>query len=369
MKAEPMLLFLAASSLANPQANAAEALGVVDLGDEAVVVVSGVTTDARTVEAKGDLIELPIAEVPQMPYALTVRDRTIRRVELIGGETPRIRIKTRLGPRGTAGLAARVRVELAAPGLRIHLPRLESKAPEGEASQPVPAPESSPRPAPRPAKEASTETSKDTSKVASKDTSNVASSAEEAPASPPPEVPAPPPAAPLFPRSEALASRSDTPLGPWLVGLLAIGASLALALAARRRRATIEAESGIQIVSSCSLGPKTRLAVLRVRDRELLLSMSDTGARLIADLTPRASSSSQTAGSAPPEPSRSAPPERQAHLDPEMELWQGSKPNPLTHPSPAVRGLLVLKHRPAIPPKNPSWHQELQASLGGEIEA
>lgn len=352
MKTEPMILFLALSSLANPQAQAAEALGVVDLGDEAVVVVSGVTTDARTVEARGDLIELPIAEVPQMPYALTVRDRTIRRVELIGGEIPRIRIKTRLGPRGTAGLAARARVELAAPGLRIHLPRTESRAPEREASHPVLAP------------------------------TQEASSTDVA-ASPPIEVPTPPATVPLMPGPEPgrelvsppeaepkagaapmapLASRPETPLGPWLVGLIAIGASLALALAARRRRATIEAESGIQIVSSCTISPKTRLVVLRVRDRELLLSMSDTGARLIADLSP-------AAGSSPPKAATTVLEETQTHPVPEVELWQSTKPSLLTHPSPAVRGLLVLKHRPAIPPKNPSWHQELQASLAEEIEA
>lgn len=129
---------------------------------------------------------------------------------------------------------------------------------------------------------------------------------------------------------------AEEPAGPmrsWALAILALGGAAALVLVARRKRGAAIDGDRIRVLSSQSVGAKARLVLVSVQDRTLLLSVGDQGAQLIVEMDGEGPTAEAEAAVAKVEP---------------------------THQSPAISGILALKH------KNSLFSRKYGLELGGE---
>lgn len=119
-------------------------------------------------------------------------------------------------------------------------------------------------------------------------------------------------------------------------GTAALSAALAVAALLglwyrRRGGAQVAGEELLQVLASRSLGPRTRLVLLAVQERQLLLAVSERGPRLLA----------QWDGVAAPAPA----PARAARTAGRPQSAGGAPTVPEAPLSPAIAGLLRLRRQ------------------------
>lgn len=133
-----------------------------------------------------------------------------------------------------------------------------------------------------------------------------------------------------------------------VLGILLLAGCAATAAYVKRRRGPTEEKDPIRVIATQALGGKTRLVLVAVAGRELLLSSSDRGAQLIADWWPEGGESENASveriseDGSPDEhalpPRRLRAPERQVE-----SLVARPAPRAQSH---AVSGILRLKKAP-----------------------
>ncbi len=295
--------------------HAEEAISVVAAEDEVTISVQGAKI-AGAIVSVGDRIEIPLEGAIE-PQQIEIKDDTVRRVSLVGGEPLRLVAILRHGHGKTRRIAEQAQVATIGKGLRITLRRQPSSDSKSAASLTPASPVSA----------SATVTASATASV---------------PATVPVTVPVPAPATVAVPAPIASAPEPTT-RRTWtvLAALLACGA---LAIVAKRRRATggkLE-EPPLQILASQSLGGKNRIVLMSAGGRELLIAVSDRGARLLTRWNARPARER-------PEPlpfsGRSVEAESAGEENDEEEPALRPIPSPAVPPSPAIAGLLRLRRQ------------------------
>jgi hypothetical protein len=268
MRAFIFFLLLPAVAAAAPPSLTGDATTV-------IVTVPGVRALGEP-RVAGDRIELPIE--PGAPTSKTYfgKDPTVRKVEILATPAPRVSVQVRHG-KGTIeilGGATRLVTEDGEDGaVTLRIPRTKEAAAAAVAAPPAPEPPAV------------------TVEPAAVQVKTVAA----APPPPPPvvvETPAPPPrltggpaaAAPPPPLTGVPAGDSPTsPARLLLLGAILCACGAAVVVARRRQAGSKKPASpgSIEVLASRSLGGKTRAVLLSVNDSQMLLAVSDHGARLI----------------------------------------------------------------------------------------
>lgn len=343
MKTYILSTLIALFALLTGPAQAAPSLEVVDDGEQVLVYLHGVSFTDATARPKGPYIEIELIGAEVKAAKTFAKDKTVTSVETVGHPRPRLYVEMRKGKEAAVQTASLIRVEPWEDGLRVTVPRNPVKS-----AVPEPVSVAGPAPAPR----------------------------EESTAAPAPkEASAPKEAAPS---KEPLLPQASTPLQLkepessgmgaltyGLIALLLVGCG-ALAFWAKRRQAIQGPNTKIKVVATHDLGGKAKLMLLSAGDKELLLSVSDQGARLLerwkspngpgeAQVSEPVSAPAPAAKNAPRPGPRLAPvpPIDESRINTQESLRPSpirlSQPQQAKPQSAAVAGLLRLKNQSAAP--------------------
>lgn len=348
-------MLLATLVATTTSASALPVIGVSDAGSEVHVIANGMVAADGHLEVIDDRIEVRLKERPVGTAKVIVEDRVVKRIEVSESDPPRLSIQTRWGPRTTAKIAKVAVLETLSDGIRIRLPHDVDRpvvAPSAQANPATTAPSPSASPAAAPAK---TEAS-----------SPAIAPAKDVPISGEPkltDLKATEPQKSKEPAAEAVAfgkersGKALTNLGTtedsgstlaWgLVAILALG-GLSAAAWLKQRRLGLPDAGEISIVSQANVGPKTRVVLLGVQGRQLLLSVSERGAELLTEITE----------------------ERRELSGGRGELRQDQAAEARVQKSAAITGLLEMKKRVDAPADNGGqssiWAQRLMKELRKE---
>jgi flagellar biogenesis protein FliO len=373
------LVFIVVAVIA-PRARAWAAPVRIDAEERLVRLrIAGAAASGAAVTASGDLIDVPIARAEALRATVEVADPTVKRVEVQGG-AGRVRVKVHHSRETTQRLARGTVVRAAGGDLVIEVPRREY-APVGSLSKstavvetasapssspPAPAP---PPPAPAPSASAPSSSpapapSASAPSPAPAATSVVTTAATVAPPPPPAtgsSSPPPPSSLPLLAVGAQPSSSSDaidiasaggrptaalfaderprTSMSVVAVGAVALTALGALFWARRRRRGPAAQPHVVRVLSSQSLNAKAQLVLVAVNDREMLLSVGERGAQLLAEWTPRASGDEAEADAEAEAPALGA----LDTITPSPARRAEAKPPRAAAKSAAIAGLLRLR--------------------------
>ncbi|MFO0728293.1 MAG: flagellar biosynthetic protein FliO, partial [Myxococcota bacterium] len=280
-------------------------IGVSDAGSEVHIIASGFVASDGHLDVSEDRIEVRLKERPTGAARVVVEDKVVKRIEVAEGDPPRLSIQTRWGPKTTARIAKVAVLETLPDGIRIRLPHdVEHPSVAPTVAPPSPSPSVSPSP-----------------------TVIMTAPREEKKAEPSPSAPEnamnpgtkPEPSASPKASSEPLTKKKDGLSGLGLaedhaagggmawafVGILALGAICLLAWL-KQRKGLMPELTDVSVLSSTAVGPKTRLVLVAVQSRQLLLSVSDRGAELLTELnaeeSPRTARAERTEARAEPTP-------------------------------------------------------------------
>lgn len=347
------LLLLTALFASSASASALPLIGVSDAGTEVHVIANGMVAADGHLEVIDDRIEVRLKERPVGTAKVIVEDRVVKRIEVSESDPPRLSIQTRWGPRTTAKIAKVAVLETLSDGIRIRLPHdVEHPvvAPSAQTAAPAPAPSASPAAAPAKAEPAS---------AAATPSKDVPSSGEpkltDLKAAEPPKNKDP--ATEIVVGGKERSGRALTGLGTtedsgstlaWgLVAILALG-GLSAAAWLKQRKIGLPDAGEISIVSQANVGPKTRVVLLGVQGRQLLLSVSERGAELLTEITEERRELSSGRG----------------------DLRQDQAAEARAQKSAAITGLLEMKKRVDAPADNGGqssiWAQRLMKELRKE---
>ena len=252
------------------EARADEPPAVSLLVDEGVVTVRarGAAPKRDRLQAHHDHLDILLAEAPSASAKVSVDDPLLKRIELTDGQEPKLQIFVH-DPSVLEALEKTGRIERRGNDLRVTLPRDPAKALAASAR----------------AEKKSSETSK-----GSREASVQAAPVEEAPPVVAAAVPAVPAKAEAFPvgvpdpkpifGGNAGSSSGSGALVLLVMVVLAAGAIYVVKRRQQQQGALAESDQ-IRVVTQAALGPRLRLVLVRVKEREMLLSVSERGARLI----------------------------------------------------------------------------------------
>ena len=242
--------------------------------DSVEIRVQGVTPDGEDVEWKWGKLVVPIADKPAAAFAESYSDETVKRVALVGGELPRLIVMFRHGSKTAKKLTDNATITNTGDGFRVTIPRKHAltKAAEPEpAAEEVavlPEPEVAPEPvpAPEPVEEAEPEP----------EPAVVGSVEEAAPTEGALNLP--------DPRAEPIATMAAP--NPSMYGtigftliLLAVGGGFVYWK--RRTGSTPGAPRGFTVMGNQVLGPKSRIVLMGLGDRRMLLAVSEAGTTVV----------------------------------------------------------------------------------------
>ncbi len=347
------LLLLSVLFASTNSASALPVIGVSDAGTEVHVIANGMVAADGHLEVVDDRIEVRLKERPVGTAKVIVEDRVVKRIEVSESDPPRLSIQTRWGPRTTAKIAKVAVLETLSDGIRIRLPHdVEHPvvAPSAQTAVSAPAPSASPAAAPTKAEPTS---------AAAPPSKDVPSSGEpkltDLKAAEPPKNKDP--ATEIVVGGKERSGKPLTGLGTtedsgstmaWgLVAILALG-GLSAAAWLKQRKIGLPDAGEISIVSQASVGPKTRVVLLGVQGRQLLLSVSERGAELLTEITEERRELSSGRG----------------------DLRQDQATEARAQKSAAITGLLEMKKRVDAPADNGGqssiWAQRLMKELRKE---
>ena len=244
--------------------------------DSVEIRVQGLMPDGDEVEWKWGKLVVPIEAKPAAAFAESYTDATVKRVALVGGEKPRLIVMFRHGSRTAKKLTMASTITNTGDGFRVVIPRrhiVEPPAPEPEpvaaaaAAQPEPvqpAAKSAPTAAPEPAEPKA-----------------VAAAAVEV-AEPVVEgepLILPEPGAGVGSSSIGPSNKSMYGTLGFTFVLLAIGG--VFVYWKRRTGSTPGSPRGFTVMGNQVLGPKSRIVLMGLGDRRMLLAVSEAGTTVV----------------------------------------------------------------------------------------
>jgi flagellar biogenesis protein FliO len=364
------LLVLLAGSLA--AADEAPPVAITDRADHVEIVVPGASAARGRPEPRGPWLDVPLDKAPRAGTVTSSEaDEVTKRADIYLGERPRLSVLLHHDAR-PEDFARNTQVEQTAGAVVVRIPHVA-----GHVLPPIA------RPAPAAPPVAATIAKVKPAKVEAA----APAAAPTAARAVPPEITVTPVApsptildekvAASVPEGAALAAIADDKplLGAaaseanhnrlYLVMLLLSALGVLSILVARRRRQATPAAQLLRVTSTCQLSPKVKVMLVSVGDRELLLSVGDQGAQVLARWRAEGNGSEQAfeldeplelevppaAEAAPPaaareraayRASRGTTSTRSGDLpDIDLELPPAAPGRPA--PSPAVAGLLKLR--------------------------
>lgn len=262
---------------AAPTAEAATTtpLVTVTTEDSVEVRVQDVSPDGDTVEWKWGKLVVPVEAPPDASFAESIDDVTVKRVALVGGEKPRLIVMFRHGARTAKKLTEAATITNTGDGFRLVIPRKHALNPAEEpepaevAAAAIEEPEAPKAAAPTPEAEP-------------EEPAEVAAAAEEAPAEAESEgepLVLPDPDAPADAVAGVTGSSSLFGTVGFTLVLLAIGAGFVYWK--RRSGTTPGAPKGFTVMGNQVLGPKSRIVLMGLGDRRMLLAVSEAGTTVV----------------------------------------------------------------------------------------
>ncbi|MCR9162754.1 MAG: flagellar biosynthetic protein FliO [Nannocystaceae bacterium] len=241
--------------------------------DSVEIRVQGVTPDGEDVEWKWGKLVVPIEDKPAAAFAESYSDETVKRVALVGGELPRLIVMFRHGSKTAKKLTDNATITNTGDGFRVTIPRKHAltKAAEPEPEEVVVEAEPKAAPVveaePEPPVEAEPEP-----------TPAVAGAVEPAPQSEGEPLNLPDPGAePTATMAASNPSMYGT-IGFTLI-LLAVGGGFMYWK--RRTGTTPGAPRGFTVMGNQVLGPKSRIVLMGLGDRRMLLAVSESGTTVV----------------------------------------------------------------------------------------
>lgn len=266
----------AASAPADARSSAP--LATVTTDDSVEIRVQGLMPDGDEVEWKWGKLVVPVESKPAAAFAESYNDATVKRVALVGGEKPRLIVMFRHGSRTAKKLTEASTITNTGDGFRVVIPRrhvLEPPAPE-----PVAAPAPVAEPAPVKAEPASVVEPAPIVPEAEPQEAVAAAAVETA--------------EPVAEGEPLLLPEPDSGVGSSSIGpsnksmygtigftfvLLAIGG--VFVYWKRRSATTPGAPRGFTVMGNQVLGPKSRIVLMGLGDRRMLLAVSEAGTTVV----------------------------------------------------------------------------------------
>jgi flagellar biogenesis protein FliO len=258
--------------------------------------------------AKGDTVEIPL-KAGAAAQRVDLDDKTVKRIDVVGGESPRMIMRLHHSKSTTLRTASAMQVWMLNGELHVSFPREPGHAVEAV---------------------------KESVKAEDIKAEDVKVQAVE----PAPEaltVETPVPVAAVAPVKEAPIAFAEEPsrgggrMGSLIV-LIVLGAVAGIAAMLRKKRAGQSAEEPFRIIASKTLGPKAKIFMVEVEDKKLLFTVDEKGTRLVQTFGKKDAASSDD--------------EDLATMSFDAPHNEARKEEPAL--SPAVAGLLKLRERHAI---------------------
>ena len=252
-------------------------LVTVTTDDSVEIRVQGVTPDGEDVEWKWGKLVVPIENKPAAAFAESYNDETVKRVALVGGELPRLIVMFRHGSKTAKKLTDNATITNTGDGFRVTIPRKHALT---KAVEPEPAAEEVAVPAepevidePEPKAEPVAEVEAE----AEPEPAVVGAVEEAAPADAEPLNLPDPQAEPIATMAAPNPSMYGT-IGFTLI-LLAVGGGFVYWK--RRTGSTSGAPRGFTVMGNQVLGPKSRIVLMGLGDRRMLLAVSESGTTVV----------------------------------------------------------------------------------------
>lgn len=245
--------------------------------DSVEIRVQGLVPDGDEVEWKWGKLVVPIEAKPTAAFAESYTDATVKRVALVGGEKPRLIVMFRHGSRTARKLTEASTITNTGDGFRVVIPRRHIVEPPA----PVPVAVVPPVVEPAPAKPAAA----------------AALTAEPEPEPAAPELVAAASvevAEPVAEGEPLILPEPDAGVGSSSIGpsnksmygtlgftfvLLAIGG--VFVYWKRRTGSTLGTPRGFTVMGNQVLGPKSRIVLMGLGDRRMLLAVSEAGTTVV----------------------------------------------------------------------------------------
>ena len=266
-----------AQAAAAPDAARSSApLVTVTTEDSVEIRVQGLMPDGDEVEWKWGKLVVPIEAKPAAAFAESYMDATVKRVALVGGEKPRLIVMFRHGSRTAKKLTMASTITNTGDGFRVVIPRrhiVEPPEPEPVAVVPPPVVEAAPVvPAAKPAPAASP-------KPAEPEVAAAAAVEMAEPAVEGDPLLLPEPGAGVGTSSVGPSNKSMYGTLGFTFVLLAIGGVFVY----WKRRTSIMpgAPRGFTVMGNQVLGPKSRIVLMGLGDRRMLLAVSEAGTTVV----------------------------------------------------------------------------------------
>lgn len=246
--------------------------------DSVEIRVQGLMPDGDEVEWKWGKLVVPIEAKPAAAFAESYADATVKRVALVGGEKPRLIVMFRHGSRTAKKLTEASTITNTGDGFRVVIPRrhaVEPPAPEPVVAAPAPVAAAEPdtaqpaaEPAPTPAAEPA---EPETVAAAAVEVSEPVAEAEPL----------------ILPEADAgVGSSSIGPSNKSMYGtlgftfvLVAIGG--VFVYWKRRSGVAPGTPRGFTVMGNQVLGPKSRIVLMGLGDRRMLLAVSEAGTTVV----------------------------------------------------------------------------------------
>lgn len=266
------------ASAAEPEpadARSSAPLVTVTTDDSVEIRVQGVTPDGEDVEWKWGKLVVPIADKPEAAFAESYSDETVKRVALVGGELPRLIVMFRHGSKTAKKLTDNATITNTGDGFRVTIPRkhalMKAVEPEPVAEEVEVEPEPEVIPEPEPAAEPVDDVEPEPEPAV------VGSVEEAAPSEGEPLNLPDPQAEPIATMAAPNPSMYGT-IGFTLI-LLAVGGGFVYWK--RRTGSTSGAPRGFTVMGNQVLGPKSRIVLMGLGDRRMLLAVSESGTTVV----------------------------------------------------------------------------------------
>jgi len=277
---------------------------VFDTGDHVAIIVRNAMADVDGIAWKWGKMRVPIDHGPGATWARSVEDATIKRIAVVGGATPQVMVMFRHGDKTAQKLTDAAEIEAVEGGFKVLIPRKETlraaqraakeaaaaaavaaaeaeaakkaqeaKAPEPAAASPVAPEQADPAPA-------AEDVASDAAAAAS--TEQIEARIDEA-IDPAVIVPTDEPVDADALEGVATASTGSSNAA-WMgimTSMLILGACGAGLVWMRRRNAIALPGTKFEVLGNQSLGGKSRLVLLGLGERRMLLAVGESGTTLV----------------------------------------------------------------------------------------
>ncbi len=281
--AAPLTALAQAPAPAEPT-RAVSPITVVTTDETVEINVRGVVPDADAVAWRWGKLHLPLESGPGQIFAKSFDDATIKRIALVGGESPRLMVTLRHGTRTSRKLVEATDFELVDGGFRLIIPRRQSlmPAPTPAAAETVAPPSADAvapvaAPAPAPSQPAPSAQPAAVEPAPSNAPAPVAGATVAGEPGPQIDLTADE-ASPLDGAAESSGSKLWTSLGLTML-LLAGGGGVVLW--ARRRNMSGPEVKNFTVLGNQVLGPKSRIVLMGLGQRRMLIAVSEAGTTVV----------------------------------------------------------------------------------------